>query len=224
MSKMNHREEDLDYAILGLLNHENMTGYNLKKFLGVQLGFFWDKSSYGKIYRVLERLERQELIKGTPVESEKKKRTIVTLYEITEPGRRRLSEWVQVPIEQEISLDHYTIGGPNGSNIRFKGGNLLKYLSYFLLKFYFGANTTVDTNLRQLANFEEKFVDRLKQVLEVVVHQLEQLSTSSQEKNDHLYYLLTAKFGLQMCKAFSEWKLSTQQQLIDIQKRGTQNE
>ncbi|MFW9856230.1 MAG: PadR family transcriptional regulator [Candidatus Thorarchaeota archaeon] len=224
MSKINHREKDLDYAILGLLNHENMTGYNLKKFLGIQLGLFWDEPSYGKVYRVLGRLESQGLIKGRPVESEKKKRTIVTIYEITEHGRRKLSDWIQIPIEEEISLDHYTISGPNGSNISFESGNLLKYLSYFLLKFYFGASSTWNTNLRQLANFEEKIVARIKQVLEVVVHQLEQLSTDSQGKNEHLYYLLTAEFGLQMCKAFSEWKMSAQQHLVDIQKRGTQNE
>ena len=42
-------KKKMDYVLLGLLSHEPMTGYEIKKRLDTTLRFFWG-GSYGSIY------------------------------------------------------------------------------------------------------------------------------------------------------------------------------
>ncbi len=45
----------MDYVLLGLLSHEPMTGYEMKKRLDTSLRFFWG-GSFGSIYPTLNQL------------------------------------------------------------------------------------------------------------------------------------------------------------------------
>ena len=54
-------EKKIDYAILGLLSHEPMTGYEIKKRMDTTLKFFW-RASYGSIYPGLSELVQDEKI------------------------------------------------------------------------------------------------------------------------------------------------------------------
>jgi len=51
----------MDYVLLGLLSHEPMTGYEMKKRLDTTLRFFWG-GSYGSIYPTLNQLEKENKI------------------------------------------------------------------------------------------------------------------------------------------------------------------
>lgn len=46
----------MDYVLLGLLSHEPMTGYEMKKRLDTSLRFFWG----GSIYPTLNSLKKKE--------------------------------------------------------------------------------------------------------------------------------------------------------------------
>lgn len=48
-------ERKMDYVILGLLSHESLTGYEIKKQVDTSLKFFWG-ASYGSIYPTLNGL------------------------------------------------------------------------------------------------------------------------------------------------------------------------
>ena len=52
----------IDMVILGLLEHENLTGYDIKKQIDGAINFFW-KASFGSIYPALKDLEKNGLIK-----------------------------------------------------------------------------------------------------------------------------------------------------------------
>lgn len=51
-------EKKLDCVILGLLSHEDLTGYEIKKRMDTTLKYFWG-ASYGSIYPTLSELVRR---------------------------------------------------------------------------------------------------------------------------------------------------------------------
>ena len=55
------KDRKIDVVILGLLSHEDLTGYDIKKRLDGAIGFFW-KGSFGNIYPALTSMEKEGLI------------------------------------------------------------------------------------------------------------------------------------------------------------------
>ena len=55
------KERKIDMVILGLLSHEDLTGYDIKKRIDGAISFFW-KGSFGNIYPALKDMETQGLI------------------------------------------------------------------------------------------------------------------------------------------------------------------
>jgi len=74
----------LGNALLGLLGHGPMTGYDLKKMLDHPMGFFW-AAQISQIYRELNKLEEKRLVKSEIVPQEK--RPDRKVYQLTEEGR-----------------------------------------------------------------------------------------------------------------------------------------
>lgn len=54
-------EKKLDCVILGLLAHEDLTGYEIKKRMDTTLHYFWS-ASYGSIYPTLKELLSQDFV------------------------------------------------------------------------------------------------------------------------------------------------------------------
>ena len=52
------KDRKIDVVILGLLSHENLTGYDIKKRLDGAVGYFW-KGSFGNIYPSLAAMEKE---------------------------------------------------------------------------------------------------------------------------------------------------------------------
>lgn len=90
-------EKKIDYVILGLLSHEDLTGYEIKKRMDTSLKYFWG-ASYGSIYPALSDLVGRGLAnKCNDAESKRNK----IIYSITEEGRNYLKEWLQIPAERD---------------------------------------------------------------------------------------------------------------------------
>jgi DNA-binding PadR family transcriptional regulator len=83
------------YVILGMLESEPRSGYEIKAQVEDSTRFFW-AASYGQIYPELKRLESTGLIEGTSSPQGGRKRTI---YELTAAGRSELRRWLQAPPE-----------------------------------------------------------------------------------------------------------------------------
>lgn len=90
-------EKKLDNVILGLLSHEDLTGYEIKKRMDTALKYFWS-ASYGSIYPTLSDLVNRGLAtKRADTENKRNK----LIYTITDDGRRYLKEWLKIPVEKD---------------------------------------------------------------------------------------------------------------------------
>lgn len=77
------------FAILALVRIQPMSGYEIREFCRTRLRHFWNES-FGQIYPTLTQLAADGLVR--PVERADNPRA--TYYELTEPGRASLREWL----------------------------------------------------------------------------------------------------------------------------------
>ena len=128
------RERKIDMVILGLLCHEDLTGYEVKKRIDGAISFFW-KGSFGNIYPALKDMETQHLIEKSDTSVGGRERIT---YHITEEGRDALGKWLR---EEQCS-------------------NELRYET--LLKLFFGGALDRKTAVRNIELFEEQIKTDLK--------------------------------------------------------------
>ena len=101
----------LGYAVLGLLSREELSGYDLKRWMERPLGYFWS-ARHSQIYPELARLEEEGLVTHTlVVQSGKPDKK---LYRITAQGLEALKEWVVQPpvsrsVRDELTLKAYSV-------------------------------------------------------------------------------------------------------------------
>jgi PadR family transcriptional regulator AphA len=81
----------LDHAILGFLNYQPFSGYDLKKTFDTTVQHFWP-ADQSQIYRTLGRLTEKKFIRMEKVEQTS--RPDRKVYHITETGRRELTRWM----------------------------------------------------------------------------------------------------------------------------------
>lgn len=130
-------EKKIDYAILGLLSHEDLTGYEIKKRMDTSLKYFWG-ASYGSIYPALSDLVHRGLAdKRNGAENKRNK----IIYSITEKGRNYLKEWLQIPAKRDE----------------------LRYET--LLKLFFGNEAGVLQAISHIEAFQEKIEKELPYLL-----------------------------------------------------------
>ncbi|HQN44504.1 MAG TPA: PadR family transcriptional regulator [Anaerolineaceae bacterium] len=84
----------LEHAILGLLDYEPMTGYDLKKMIDVSVAHFWP-AVQSQIYKTLGRMETDGWVTVETIPQEP--RPPRKVYAITEAGRLELFNWLQTP-------------------------------------------------------------------------------------------------------------------------------
>jgi PadR family transcriptional regulator AphA len=81
------------YVILGFLNRDPASGYDIKQKIDISTRFFF-ASSYGQIYPELKKLEERGLITGAAKSQGQRARTE---YSITEAGAAELEQWLLSP-------------------------------------------------------------------------------------------------------------------------------
>jgi len=86
----------LPCVILGLLNIEPMTGYDLKKNMDNSTQLFWH-AELSQIYPTLKQLEAKGLVKVEVVPQKGKPNK--KIYSITKTGRRALIAWLNEPLD-----------------------------------------------------------------------------------------------------------------------------
>lgn len=123
------------YIILGLLAHEDSSGYDLKKEIDHMISQFWDVG-YGQLYPTLKMLEEEGSIIGTPAKSEKGPDRIV--YAITDAGKQKLIDWLSLPNEKEY--------------VRYE----------ILLKLFFGNLSSPSTAIKRIEAFQKQHEEDLQ--------------------------------------------------------------
>ena len=130
-------EKKIDCVILGLLSHEELTGYEIKKRIDTTLKYFWN-ASYGSIYPALNDLVNRSL--ATKREDTKNNRNKL-IYTITENGRDYLKKWLSLPVEKDE----------------------LRYET--LLKLFFGNEQGEEQAISHIEAFEKKIEEELPNLL-----------------------------------------------------------
>lgn len=132
------KERVLDYVLLGLLSHEDLTGYEIKKRIDSGLSFFWG-ASYGSIYPALSDLVQRGLAVRTEESGGPREKIH---YHITSSGRDHLKNWLLIPAKKD------------------------EFRSETLLKVFFGGESSPEAVLAQLDAFEERTAVALQQLRE----------------------------------------------------------
>jgi DNA-binding PadR family transcriptional regulator len=84
----------LEHAILGFLEHEPMTGYDLKTRCLDDAGHLW-AADQAQVYRTLERLSDRGLVRSTLVPQ--RGRPDRRVYRVTAKGHASLLDWLRSP-------------------------------------------------------------------------------------------------------------------------------
>lgn len=91
----------LKHAILGFLNYNPLSGYDLKRAFDISVRHFW-LANQSQIYRTLAELAESGWAEMEIVEQQDHPDRKV--YHITEAGREELRRWLAVPLPHTIRL------------------------------------------------------------------------------------------------------------------------
>jgi len=131
------QKNTITYIVLGLLVHEDSSGYDLKKKIDLMISQFWDVG-YGQLYPTLKMLEKEGSITGMPTQSAKGPDRIV--YTITDSGKQKLIYWLSLPNEKEY--------------VRYE----------ILLKLFFGSLSNPSESLKRIEAFRERHTADLQHI------------------------------------------------------------
>ena len=173
------------YIILGLLTHEPLTGYDIKKLIERQIGYFWSDLSFGQIYPILAKFEKEGLAtKQVELHEDGPTRKV---YTITDKGREAFRDWLRKPAAKEV----------------------IKY--EMLLKLYFGSQLLLEENLKKLEEFRAQTIERIQ----LMTLYEENLRNVLEQNDDHLYFLLIVLFGKRWYQTQAEWIDEAMQMLTE---------
>jgi len=96
----------LAHAILGGLDYQPMSGYDLKKFFDQSISHFWS-ATQSHIYKALESLEKDGMVESQVLQQEGKPNR--KQYQITDEGRAELHRWVSTPLPVESPREAWLI-------------------------------------------------------------------------------------------------------------------
>jgi len=96
----------LSHAILGFLEYQPMSGYDLKKYFDQSITHFWS-ATQSHIYKALEGLEVDGYVASQVIPQVGKPNR--KQYQITDAGRGELYRWVSTPLPMEIKRESWLI-------------------------------------------------------------------------------------------------------------------
>ena len=158
-------------ALLGMLGTGPMSGSDLKQKIRMSIGNFWTES-YGQIYPALRRLEDAGLVAS---EEEGKARRKV--YRLTEAGRERLEQWLEITPRPRVPR-HET-----------------------LLKLFLGAHVPVATSLAHVQELRGRFAADLQRYEGTEAH----LVRTYPGHAGLPYWLMTLHYGRDEARMIVNW-------------------
>lgn len=153
------KDNKTQYVVLGLLNHEPLSGYDIKQRVELVLSQFWS-AGFGQIYPTLQRLLAEEkIVEYSRTKSGGPERI---LYAITPSGRQQLVSWLESPEAKE--------------QVRYE----------LLLKLFFSAATTEPVGIGYIESFKARYAPMLQQLSAMEAELAKILDQSEDHLN---YYL-----------------------------------
>lgn len=175
----------LKHGILGLINYQAMTGYEIMETFRDSLNFFW-KAQTSQIYRELQTLEKKEWVSKTVVPQQRKPDKNV--YSITEKGRRELLRWLS---DGELGTDPRTP---------------------ILMKVFFMGEQSREENIRYFEGLKAYCRTFLISLASVPEH-IEAYSAYLNDQEKALYWKMTVEYGRRNMQMCMEWAQDCIEQL-----------
>lgn len=167
----------LKHGILGLLNYQDMTGYELMEVFRDSLNYFWDAKT-SQIYRELQGLEQKDWVSKTVVPQSGKPDKNV--YSIAEAGRMELLRWLA---DDDLGL-------------RIK--------TPILMKVFFLGERNTEENIRYFESVKESCELFLKS-LESIPQYIESYGDMINQREKVLYWQMTVEYGRRSMQMQIEW-------------------
>ncbi|MFL0247102.1 PadR family transcriptional regulator [Candidatus Clostridium stratigraminis] len=164
------------YVLLGLLQEENLSGYELKKIIDIRMSFFWQES-YGQIYPELSKMAAEGLVEISNRDPEGDLKREKISYKITPKGANEFKKWM----EQENEKD----------TVR----------SEFLLKLFLSTTKNDSEMRRHIIKFKEQSQEKLK-LFNLFSSELEQMI---ELHNNHRQILSVLDLGKRQAKLYIDW-------------------
>jgi PadR family transcriptional regulator, regulatory protein AphA len=167
----------LEYAILGFLNYQPMTGYDLKKVFDRSIRHFW-QADQSQIYRTLTRLTEEGAASMDVMEqSDRPDRKV---YSITPAGRDRLMDWLTGPFPREESR------------------------SKSMVQVFFSGQVTDDRMVEKLTDVLDGMKQQMA-VFDLVPDQVREFTPLAKDDRELFYWFLTLELGKRNLQMNIEW-------------------
>jgi DNA-binding PadR family transcriptional regulator len=163
------------YVLLGLLQEEELSGYEMKRIINMRMSFFWQES-YGQIYPELSKMLGEELIDFTNTTTGKTKHEKIR-YRITPKGVKELKQWMEAENEKDTAR------------------------SEFLLKMFLSTDNNVEEMRKHLIQFRSQSEEKLE-LFNLFYKQIEKLIDLH---NNHKQILCVLDLGIRQAKLYIEW-------------------
>ena len=120
----------LRYGLLGLLNYNDLTGYEMTKTFEDSISFFWNVTM-SQVYRELAKMLENGWVEfSVVVQTEKPNKKV---YSITESGREELLKWL----------------------FEYNGASYFVTRNSFLVNLFFSGLKDISENIKMLRQFRE---------------------------------------------------------------------
>lgn len=168
----------LKHALLGFLNCESMTGYQLKQHFDESVRYFWN-ASLSQIYPTLNQMKEDNLLDVEIVYQDTSPNA--KIYHITDKGKEELIKWISDPMEYQ------------------------PFRSAFMIKIYFGSNVNKNIVITQLKMQMELSKKRLEIGKEAMKHIYDEHLSVGNMKADALYWNATTDYCLRLEECSIAW-------------------
>lgn len=167
----------LKHGILGLINYQEMTGYEIMQAFRDSLNFFW-KAQTSQIYRELQVLESRNWVDKTVVPQQG--RPDKNVYSITKEGREELLRWLA---DEDLGLNPRTP---------------------ILMKVFFMGELSREENIRYFEKLKA-YCGMFLKSLAAVPEYIEAYSACIDDQEKALYWKMTVEYGQRNMQMHIEW-------------------
>lgn len=170
----------LRFALLGFLQYEPKTGYDLKQTMDKSTNHFWH-AKQSQIYSTLKKMEADGLVVSHPEPQEN--RPDRKVYTITDSGKSAMQSWLQQPVTK-----------------------LETPKQLLLLKLFFSGNMgkeNILTQLRLLRNLHEQQINVYKTETPDFISQISE--DYPELRQDAIMWETTRRFGEKFENMYIDW-------------------
>ena len=168
----------LEHALLGFLDYQPMTGYDLKQHFDRSIYYFWN-AKLSQIYPALNRMrEEGRLTMEVDYQEDRPNRKV---YHITKTGREELHRWLLEPVDKSPIRD------------------------VFLIKIFFGGKLKKEEILAQLRRHLALHQEQLATYQETVQKVIQQNVETTGMVREGVFWGLTLEMGVKYEEGWIEW-------------------